>query len=157
VSGANSQALYLDDLRVGQRFVSPTHAIDSGQIEAFARQFDPQLFHLDAEAAKNTFFGGLAASGWHVAAITMKLLVSGGAPIAGGIVGAGGEISWPKPTRPGDVLQVTSEVIEITPSRSRPNRGIVVLKSETRSQNGEAVQVLTARLVVPRRPESGTP
>ena len=99
MSGADSQALYLDDLTVGQIFVSPTHEIDAAQIEAFAQQFDPQPFHLDAEAAKATFFSGLAASGWHVAAITMKLLVSGGAPIAGGIVGAGGEISWPKPTR----------------------------------------------------------
>ncbi len=156
MNGADSQALYLDDLRVGQIFVSATHAIDFDQIEAFALTFDPQPFHLDAEAAKDTFFGGLAASGWHVAAITMKLLVSGGAPIAGGVVGAGGEISWPKPTRPGDVLQVTSEVVEITPSRSRPNRGIAVLKSETRNQNGEAVQVLTARLIVPRRAESAS-
>ncbi len=157
MSGEDSQALYLDDLRVGQIFVSATHTIEADQIEAFALAFDPQPFHLDAEAAKDTLFGGLAASGWHVAAITMKLLVSGGAPIAGGIVGAGGEISWPKPTRPGDGLQVTSEVMEITPSRSRPDRGMVLLKSETRNQNGDAVQVLTARLVVPRRPESGTP
>ena len=147
----DSDVLYLDDLQVGQRFVSATHSIDVDQIKAFARQFDPQPFHLDEDAAKDTFFGGLAASGWHVAAATMKLLVTSGAPIAGGVVGAGGEIAWPNPTRPGDVLRVTSEVMEITPSRSRPNRGVATLKSETRNQKGEVVQVLTAKLVVPRR------
>ena len=153
----DSDVLYLDDLHVGQRFVSGTHAIDADQIKAFAREFDPQPFHLDEHAAKDTFFGGLAASGWHVAAVTMKLLVTGGALIAGGIVGAGGEIAWPKPTRPGDVLQVTSEVMEITPSRSRPNRGMATLKSETRNQKGEVVYVLTAKLVVPRRAASAPP
>ncbi len=147
----DSDVLYLDELHLGQRFVSGTHAIDADQIKAFARQFDPQPFHLDEDAAKDTFFGGLAASGWHVAAATMKLLVTSGAPIAGGVVGAGGEIAWPNPTRPGDVLRVTSEVMEITPSRSRPNRGVATLKSETRNQKGEVVQVLTAKLVVPRR------
>jgi acyl dehydratase len=157
VSRTDSDVLYLDDLQVGQRFVSGTHAIDADQIKAFAREFDPQPFHLDEAAAKDTFFGGLAASGWHVAAITMKLLVTGGAPLAGGIVGAGGEFAWPNATRPGDVLQVTSEVMEITPSRSRPNRGMATLKSETRNQKGEVVQVLTAKLVVPRRAASATP
>ena len=153
----DSDLLYLDDLHVGQRFVSGTHAIDADQIKAFAREFDPQPFHLDEDVAKDAFFGGLAASGWHVAAVTMKLLVTGGAPIAGGIVGAGGEIAWPKPTRPGYVLQVTSEVMEITPSRSRPNRGIATLKSETRNQKGDVVYVLTAKLVVPRRVASAPP
>ena len=153
----DSDLLYLDDLHVGQRFVSGTHAIDADQIKAFAREFDPQPFHLDEDVAKDAFFGGLAASGWHVAAVTMKLLVTGGAPIAGGIVGAGGEIAWPNPTRPGDVLQVTSEVMEITPSRSRPNRGMATLKSETRNQKGDVVYVLTAKLVVPRRAASAPP
>ena len=87
--------------------------------------------------------------------MTMKLLVGGGAPIAGGVVGAGGEFAWPKPTRPGDALQVTSEVLEITPSRSRPNRGMVTMRSETRNQQGDVVQVLTAKLVVPRRAQTG--
>ncbi len=153
----DSTPLYLDDLHVGQRFASATHAIDADQIKAFARAFDPQPFHLDDEAAKETFFGGLAASGWHVAALTMKLLVEGGAPIAGGVIGAGGEFSWPKPTRPGDVLQVMSEVLEITPSRSRPNRGMVTLRSETRNQRGDVVQVLTAKVVAPRREEGQDP
>ena len=140
----------LDDLQVGQRFTSATHAVDVDQIKAFARQFDPQPFHLDETAAKHSLFGGLVASGWHTAAITMSLLVKGGLPIAGGIIGAGGEIGWPAPTRPGDVLHVESEVIEVTPSRSRPDRGMVTMRCETRNQRGEIVQVLTARLVVPR-------
>ena len=97
-------------------------------------------------------FGGLAASGWHTAAVTMRLLVEGGAPVAGGIVGLGGEISWPKPTRPGDILDVHSEVVEVTPSRSRPDRGIVTIRSETRNQRGDVVQVFTGKLIVPRRP-----
>jgi acyl dehydratase len=141
----------LDDLSVGQRFTSATHALDAQQIVAFASQFDPQRFHLDEEAARGTLFGGLAASGWHTAAITMKLLVGGGAPLAGGLIGAGGEIAWPRPTRPGDVLQVFSEVVAVTPSRSRPERGTVTLRCETRNQRGEVVQTLSARLVVPRR------
>lgn len=142
---------YLDDLTVGQRFVSPSHTLDDGQIKAFAGQFDPQPFHLDDDAARGTLFGGLAASGWHTAAITMKLLVGGGAPIAGGIIGAGGEIKWPSPTRPGDVLHVESEVIEIVPSRSRPDRGMVTMRSRTMNQAGQVVQEFTAKLVVPRR------
>ena len=145
---------YLDDLHVGQRFSSASHTLDAAQIKAFAAQFDPQPFHLDETAAQASLFAGLAASGWHTAAITMRLLVGGGAPIAGGVIGAGGEISWPRPTRPGDILQVESEVLEITPSRSRPQRGMVTLRSETRNQRGEVVQVLTARLVVPRRAAS---
>jgi acyl dehydratase len=147
-----SNGLFLEDLRVGQRFDSGSHAVDEAQIKAFARQFDPQPFHLDDATAKGTLFGGLAASGWHTAAITMRLLVDGGAPIAGGIVGAGGEISWPKPTRPGDVLHVESEVLDVTPSRSRADRGMVTVRCETRNQHGEVVQTLTAKLVVPRRP-----
>jgi acyl dehydratase len=143
--------LYLDELHVGQRFASGTHTIDADQIVAFATQYDPQPFHLDDQAAHGTVFAGLAASGWHTAAITMRLQVDGGLPIAGGIVGAGGELVWPKPTRPGDILRVESEVIEIKPSRSRPDRGMVTVRSDTSNQRGEIVQTLTARLVVPRR------
>jgi acyl dehydratase len=146
-----AQRLYLEELSVGQRFTSGTHAVDAAQIKAFAAQFDPQPFHLDDDAAKDTLFAGLAASGWHTAAITMRLLVESGLPIAGGIIGSGGEVAWPKPTRPGDVLHVVSEIEEVTPSRSRPNRGTVRVRSETRNQRNEVVQVLTSRLVVPRR------
>src|SRR6266487_477815 len=148
----SDERLYLDDLYVGQRFTSRTHVIDEAQIKAFARQFDPQPFHQDEDAAKDTLFAGLAASGWHTAAITMRLLVDGGAPLAGGIIGAGGEINWPKPTRPGDILHVESEIVEVAPSRSRPDRGMVTVRSETLNQRGEIVQVLTAKLIVPRRP-----
>ena len=144
-------ALYLEDLRVGQRFQSGTHRMDEEQIRAFAERFDPQPFHLDADAAKATLFAGLVASGWHTAAITMRLLVESGLPIAGGLIGAGGEITWPNPTRPGDVLQVESEVIELRPSRSRADRGMATIRSETRNQLGAVVQVLTAKLVVPCR------
>ena len=151
-SSSVTPQLYLDDLQVGQRFTSGSFTLDVDQITAFARAFDPQPFHLDHEAAKDTLFGGLAASGWHTAAITMRLLVEGGAPIAGGIIGSGGEISWPRPTRPGDVLTVESEVVAVTPSRSRPERGRVRVRSETRNQRGEVVQVLVSDLVVMRRP-----
>jgi acyl dehydratase len=144
-------SFFLDDLSVGQRFSSASHTIDEAQIKAFAAQFDPQPFHLDDAAAKATLFGGLAASGWHTAAITMKLLVASGLPLVGGIIGSGGEVSWPRPTRPGDTLTVVSEIEEITPSRSRPDRGMIGVRSETRNQHGEIVQVLIAKLVVPRR------
>jgi acyl dehydratase len=145
------EVLYLDDLAVGQRFVSGTHLIDEQQIKAFASQFDPQPFHLDGDAAKATLFEGLVASGWHTAAISMRLLVEGGLPIAGGLVGAGAEITWPRPTRPGDILQVESEILEIRPSRSRPDRGIATIRSQTRNQAGDIVQELIAKLVVLRR------
>ena len=146
--------LFLDDLHVGQRFTSTSHVVDAEQIKRFAAEFDPQPFHLDEDAAANSMFAGLAASGWHTAALTMRLLVTGGVPIAGGIVGAGAEIAFPRPTRPGDELQVVSEVTEIRPSRTKPDKGIVVLRNETRNQRGEVVQVLTAKLVVPRKPQA---
>ena len=146
-----AEPLFLDNLAVGQRFSSASHTIDETQIKAFAAQFDPQPFHLDGQAAKTTLFGGLAASGWHTAAITMKLLVESGLPLRGGIIGSGGEVSWPKPTRPGDTLSVSSEIEEVIPSRSRPDRGTIRVRSETRNQHGEVVQVLVAKLVVPRR------
>lgn len=142
--------LWFDDLSVGQRFESGTTTLDEAEIKGFAAKFDPQPFHLDDEAARSTLFGGLAASGWHTAAATMRLLVES-VPLAGGIVGAGNEISWPRPTRPGDELRVVSEVVEASPSSSRPDRGRIVVRSETLNQRGEVVQVLLARLVVQRR------
>lgn len=144
--------LFLDDLDVGRRLVTGTHALDEAQIIAFARQFDPQTFHLDPEAAKSTLFGGLAASGWHTAAVTMRLMVGDGAPFAGGMVGAGGEIRWPTPTRPDDVLHVESEVLDINPSQSKPDRGVVTVRSVTLNQRDEVRQILIAKLIVPRRP-----
>ncbi|MDP4074008.1 MaoC family dehydratase [Acidovorax sp. A1169] len=146
------QALYFDDMAVGRRFKSGEHAMDAEQIIAFARQFDPQPFHMDDAAAKGSLFGGLAASGWHTAAITMRLQVTTGLPVAGGIIGASGDVAWPRPTRPTDVLHVVSEVMEATPSKSRPDRGMVTIRSETRNQNDEVLQVSTVRIVVPRKP-----
>lgn len=147
---AGSNRLYLDDLHVGQRFTSAVHFLDETQITTFAEQFDPQPFHMDKQAAQQTFFGQLVASGWHTAAITMRLNAES-VPLAGGIVGVGGELTWSAPTRPGDILHVESEVVEITPSRSRPDRGTIVLQSRTINQRSEVVQTLKARLVVPRR------
>jgi acyl dehydratase len=143
--------LYLDDLHVGQRFVSGTHTMDAAEIMRFAADYDPQPFHLDDAAGRATLFGGLVASGWHTAGTTMRLIVSGGLPIAGGIFGSGGELLWTNPVRPGDTLQVECEVLEITPSRSRPDRGMVVVRCLTTNQKGETVQSFTPKLVVPRR------
>lgn len=151
MSPQNHAPLYLDDLSVGQRFTSVEHAIDEAQIFEFARRFDPQPFHLDAESARESLFAGLAASGWHTAALTMRLIVGERAPFAGGVIGAGAEVAWPGPTRPGDVLRVVSEVVAIAPSRSKPDRGIVTLRSETLNQHGEVRQTMTSKLVVPRR------
>ena len=144
--------IYLDDVKVGQRFTSNSVHLDEEQIKTFAASFDPQPFHLDDAAARQTLFGGLAASGWHTAALTMRLLVDGGVPFANGLIGAGADIAWPRPTRPGDVLTVESEIIDIVPSRSRPDRGMVTVRSDTMNQKGEVVQVLTSRLVLNRRP-----
>lgn len=142
---------WFDDLHVGQRFESGTHTITEEQIREFAARFDPQSFHLDHELARTSLFGGLAASGWHTAAITMRLMVDQGVP-AGGLIGTACEVAWPRPTRPGDTLRVISEVIELTPSRSRNDRGTAVMRNETRNQNDEVVQNLTAKMVVFRRP-----
>lgn len=144
--------LFLEDLAVGQRFQSAGTAIDTAAIRDFAAAWDPQPFHLDEAAAARTLFGGLAASGWHTAALTMRLLVTSGLPLAGGIIGSGGELLWEKPVRPGDTLHVECEVLEIVPSRSRPDRGMVRVRCLTRNQHGETVQSFSPRLVVMRRP-----
>jgi len=150
-----SEKLYLEDVFVGQKFVTGTYTMTADAIKAFATDYDPQPFHTDEDAAKDTFFCGLAASGWHTAAVTMRLQIDSGPPIAGGMIGAGGEISWPRPTRPGDVLHVESEITEVKPSKSRPERGFATMKSETKNQNGEVVQLLVVKLLVWRRPEYG--
>ena len=124
--------------------------MEAARIKEFAAEFDPQPFHLDEAAAGASVFKGLAASGWHTAAVAMRLLVAGGLPFANGIIGLGGEIAWPKPTRPGDTLQIESEIIEITPSRSKPQQGIVTVRSTMFNQDREAVYVLTAKLLVHR-------
>ena len=149
----SASKLYLEDFAVGQIFRSASLSVDTAEIKGFATQYDPQPFHLDEAAAKATLFGGLAASGWHTAALTMRLLVDGGAPIAGGIIGAGtDELRWPRPVRPGDELRVESEVLEVRPSRSRPQQGLMKLRTTTLNQNDEPVQIMVANLLVPRRP-----
>jgi acyl dehydratase len=145
--------LYLEDLTPGRVFKSCEITLDSTAIKAFASQFDPQPFHLDEPAAAKSLFGGLVASGWHTTALTMRLLVEGGLPIAGGIIGAGtDELRWPRPVRPGDTLRVESEVLEVRPSRSRPDQGLVKIRSTTFNQNNEPVQLMTSNVVVPKRP-----
>ena len=144
-------SLYLEDLYVGQRFASARHLIDAEQIKKFAAEFDPQPFHLSEEGAAGTLFGSLAASGWHTAALTMRLLVDS-TPLADGLVGAELQLAWPKPTRPGMTLQVFSEVMEIVPSRSKPNMAFVTMRNETREQNGELLQVFTVKMPVFKRP-----
>jgi len=143
---------YLEDFVVGQTFVSDRLRVTKEQIKAFAAAFDPQPFHLDDAAAQKTFFKGLVASGWHTAALTMKLLVESDVRPAGGFIGAGfDEFRWPKPVRPGDELRIESEVLEVRPSQSRPNQGLIKLRTTTLNQNNEPVQVQIGNLVVPRR------
>ena len=143
---------YFEDYAAGQTFLSGKHRIDRDQIIAFAKQFDPQYYHLDEEAAKNSPFKGLAASGWHTAAITMRLMVDGEFKPAGGIIGVGfDELSWARPVRPGDELYVKSEILEARPSKSKKDRGTIRMRNTTFNQNDEIVQAFTANLIVPRR------
>ena len=143
---------YLEDFSVGQKFGSGRLQIDVDRIKSFAREFDPQPFHLDDEAARGSIFGGLAASGWHTAALTMRLLVESDLKPAGGIVGAGfDEFRWPRPVRPGDELHLESEVLEVRPSKSRVDQGLIKVRTTTLNQNDQPVQILIANLVVPRR------
>ena len=143
---------YFEDLAVGQKFASPGLPIDADAIIAFAAAFDPQPFHLDDEAARATMFAGLAASGWHTAALSMRLCLASDFRPAGGILGIGGELSWLKPVRPGDALRVEIEVIETRLSRSRPGQGIVKVQITTLNQHDEPVQIFTPTLFVDRRP-----
>lgn len=144
---------YLEDFAVGQTFGgSGRLTVDPARIKSFAAEFDPQPFHLDEATARDTRFKGLAASGWHTAAITMRLLVDSEFKPAGGVIGAGVELQWPRPVRPGDVLRVESEVLEVRPSQSRPDLGMLRLRTTTFNQKDEPVQIMTSTVVVPRRP-----
>ena len=145
---------YLEDFAAGQRFGGAGRIrIEKDRIVGFATEFDPQPFHLDEAAARASIFGGLAASGWHTAAATMRLLVESDLRPAGGIVGAGfDEFRWTRPVRPGDELRVESEVLEVRPSKSRPDQGMIKVRTTTLNQRDEAVQVTVGNLVVPRRP-----
>ena len=146
---------YLEDFEPGQTFGSGQLAVEAARIKSFAAEFDPQPFHLDDASARETLFKGLAASGWHTAAMTMRLLVESELEPAGGIVGAGcDELRWPRPVRPGDRLHVESEVLEVRPSKSRPDQGLIKIKTTTLNQNGEPVQVFVGNLIVLRRAAS---
>ncbi len=144
--------LYFDDLKPGMRFTTNSLKVSAEEIKTFADQFDPQPFHLDEAAAEQSLFGGLAASGWHTASLTMRLMVTSGIPLANGSIGAGVEVNWPNPTRPGDELHVVMEIQEVIPSRSKPDRGIVIVRNETRNQHDQVLQVMTAKMVAFRRP-----
>jgi len=145
---------YLEDFAAGQKFGGAERVrVDAARIKSFAAEFDPQQFHLDEKAAQASIFRGLAASGWHTAAMTMKLLVAGELKPAGGIVGAGfDDFRWPAPVRPGDELRVESEILEVRPSKSRPDIGVVKVRTTTLNQKNEAVQISVGNLMVPRRP-----
>lgn len=145
-----SATLHLEDLEVGQRFESRAHLIDCEQIIAFAREFDPQPFHLSDEGAAGSIFETLAASGWHTMALTMRLLVES-VPFADGLIGASTEVAWPTPTRPGMALRAFTEIMDIRPSRSKPELGIVTMRSETRDQSGTIVQIFTVNAPVFKR------
>jgi acyl dehydratase len=151
-----SKIHYFEDFSVGQIFNTGRLKVDSDQIKTFAEQFDPQPFHLDEEAAKNSVFRGLAASGWHTAALTMRLMTSGEFKPAGGIIGVGfDELSWSRPVRPGDELYAKSEILEVRPSKSRNDRGLIRVRTTTYNQNDEAVQSFVGNLIVPRRTPLG--
>ncbi len=146
--------MFLEDMSVGQSFGSASVTVEPGRIKSFAAEFDPQPFHLDEASAAGSLFGGLVASGWHTAALSMRLMVESEFRIAGGLIGAGvEEIRWPRPVRPGDVLRVESEILDIRPSQSKPDRGIVRVRNTTLNQDGQPVMIQVAHLIVPRRPE----
>lgn len=145
---------YLEDFVVGERFISEPLTVSEAEIIDFAKQFDPQPFHTDPVAAVNTVLHGLAASGWHTAALTMRLFVASGPKPAGGLLGAGVEmIDWPTPVRPGDTLRLEAEVISIRESRTKP-AGIVTVRSKTLNQHGDAVQIFQPKLFIPKRPST---
>ena len=144
---------YFEDYAVGQKFGTGTVTVTAERIKSFAREFDPQPFHTDEEAARSTFFGGLVASGWHTASMSMRLFVESDITPVGGSVGAGGsDLSWPRPTRPGDTLRIESEVLDLRASKSRPEIGIMKVKLTTYNQNDEVVQIAHPTMIVPRRP-----
>lgn len=144
--------LYFEDLKVGEKFNTAEHTMTAEEIVAFARQYDPQVFHTDAEGAKGSLFGQLVASGWHTAAVSMSLMVRGEMPLNGGVIGhTVDNLRWPRPVRPGDRLRVVMEVIELGAEPSRTGRGRLKLHCRTLNQEGKAVQEMTANLLVARR------
>ena len=149
------EVLYLDDLAVGRTFATRSVTLTLEGCKAFAAEFDPQPFHLDEAAARRSVFQRIAASGWYTASLSMRLLVEGELTIAGGLIGLGGEMTWPRPTYPGDTLRVETEVLSVRVSESKPDRGIVTVRNRTLNQHGEPVQVAVVKMLVPRRPAVG--
>jgi acyl dehydratase len=146
---------YFEDFEPGHKFGSGQLSVQAARIKSFAAEFDPQPFHLGEDSARETFFKGLAASGWHTAAMTMRLLVDSELKPAGGIIGAGfDEMRWPRPVRPGDELHIESEVLDVRPSKSRRDQGVIKVRTTTLNQNGEPVQLFVGNLIVLRRSTS---
>lgn len=144
---------YFEDLKAGDRFNTAEYEMTAEEIMAFGNKFDPQAFHTDAVAAAGTLFGRLVASGWHTAAVSMRLMVLGEMALDGGVIGQGMEsLRWPRPVLPGDRLRVVTEVAELRPAPARPDRGLIKLRCRTYNQNGKVVQEMTATLLVARRP-----
>ena len=142
---------YLEDLHVGQRFTAGPHVMEAERIREFAAEFDPQPFHMDEAAAEASVFKGLTASGWHTAAVGIKLMVASDLRLAGGLIGFGGGLEWPRATRPGDVLRLESEILAITPSRSKPNQGVVTVRNVLLNQADEPVYIFTGKILAFRR------
>lgn len=143
--------LYLEDLNVGDRFISREYEMTLEEIKQFAGQYDPQPFHLnEAEAEKSQIFQGLAASGWHTAAVTMRLWTEC-FPIQGGLIGSESSLRWPRPTRPGDKIHVEVEVTAIVPSKTKNDRGIVSYITQALNQNGDVLLISTTKIVVFRK------
>ena len=145
--------LWLEDIHVGHRFRTDVYDLTADDIIEFATKWDPQPFHLGDETAQDTFFHGLAGSGWHTAAITMRLLVTSGMPMANGIIGAGGQVAWPTATRPGDRLHVEGEVVDVQASKASPNRGLVTIAYDTLNQDGEVRQSSKVRVLAFAKPQ----
>ena len=143
---------FFEDFHPGDIRETGSVVVTKEEIVAFARQFDPQPFHIDEEAARRSPYGGLIASGWHSAALCMRMIVSMLGPDSGSLGSPGvDELRWLKPVRPGDELSVRVEVLEAIPSRSKPDRGLVKLRYTTRNQNGEDVMTMIALGLVLRR------
>lgn len=142
------RTLDLEDFEVGQTFTAGPVTVSAEAMKAFARDYDPQPFHIDEDAAKGTFFGSLAGSGWHTAALTMRMLVDSGLKPASGLIGASGELAWPRPVRPGDTLRITVDVLEVRASQSRPGQGFVKARITTLNQKDEPVQIFICNLLV---------
>jgi acyl dehydratase len=145
--------LFFEDFRPGDRFESRALTVTETLIVEFGRFYDHQVFHVDAEAAKRTVYGGLIASGLQTIALTFKLFLETGA-LAAASLGSPGldEIRWRTPVRPGDILRMVADVIEARPSTSKPDRGIVRLRYTTYNQRDETVMSLIGNQLLRRRP-----